>query len=101
MRNTTKESQWWKYAAGTIPFVLLTALVLLDMLGWADLHNKVLFVILVGFFTSGVIWWWWAIDTIADLTRLLIKTEKDFKELKTEIKSIKQDVKSLDETLKK
>jgi Tfp pilus assembly protein PilO len=95
-KNTQTHSRWWKYAAGTVPFVSLAAIVLLDLLGWADLHNKVLFVILVGFFTSGVIWWWWAIDTIADLTRLLIKTEKDFNELKTEIKSIKQEVKSLD-----
>ena len=100
MKNTITQSQWWKYAARTVPFVSLAAIVLLDLIGWADLHNKVLFMILIGFFTSGVIWWW-AIDTIADLTRLLIKTEKDFKELKTEIKSIKEDVKSLDELSKK
>jgi Tfp pilus assembly protein PilO len=94
--NINTQVLWWKYAAGTLPFLGLATVVLLDIIGWTDLHNKVLFIILIGFFISGVIWWWWAIDKILKLTTLLINTEKKFDELKTEITSIKQQVKSLD-----
>jgi Tfp pilus assembly protein PilO len=97
--NISIQSIWWKYAAGTLPFIGLAIIVLLDIIGWTALHNKILFIILIGFFTSGVIWWWWAIDKIVRLTTLLINTEKKFDEIKTEIKIIKQEVKSLDRDL--
>ncbi len=101
MRNTTKESQWWKYAAGTVPITCLSLLVLLDMMAWTDLHNKVLFVILIGFFTCGVIWWWWAVDKIISLTKLLMKTENNLLEISKEVIEIKKEIKSLDELSKK
>jgi len=93
------QAQWWKYAAGTLPFVGLASVVLMDVVGWSNLHNKVLFSILISFFAAGVLWWWWAIDKIVHLTQLLINTEKKFDEIKTEIKIIKQEVKSLDRDL--
>jgi Tfp pilus assembly protein PilO len=96
--NINTQAQWWKYAAGTLPFIGLAIIVLLDIIGWTALHNKILFIILIGFFTSGIIWWWWAIDKIVRLTTLLINTEKKFDEIKTEINAIKQQVKSLDRT---
>jgi hypothetical protein len=99
--NINTQSIWWKYAAGTLPFVSLVIIVLLDIIGWTALHNKILFIILIGFFASGVIWWWWAIDKIVSLTNLLINTEKKFDEIKTEIKIIKQEIKSLDSDLEK
>jgi hypothetical protein len=93
------QAQWWKYAAGTLPFIGLASIVLMDVVGWSNLHNKVLSLILISFFAAGVLWWWWAVDKIMHLTKLLIDTEKKFDELKTEIKSIKQEVKSLDREL--
>lgn len=98
MKNKVdKQSQWWKYAAGTIPFVCSAILVLLDFIGWQNLHNKVVFVILITFFATGVLWWWWAVDKIVFLTNTLMSTEKEFLNLKKEINSIQEDIKSLDE----
>jgi uncharacterized protein YacL len=94
--NTHIKPQWWKYAAGIIPSVGLAVIVLFDLVGWTELHNKILFTILIIFFTFGVVWWWWAIDKIVRLTNMMVDTEKKFDELKTEIKLIKKDVKSLD-----
>jgi len=91
-----KQAQWWKYAAGTLPFFSLALVVLLDIVGWTDLHNKILFTILIVFFTSGVLWWWWAIDKIVYLTSLLIETENKFIEIKKEIANVREEVKSLD-----
>lgn len=98
--NIQQQSQWWKYAAGTLPFVALAIVVLLDLIGWTELHTKLLFTTLIIFFSSGVVWWWWAVDKIVYLTKLLIDSERKFDELKSEISSIKQDVKSLDERSK-
>ena len=100
MNNYKDQARWWKYAAGTIPFACLAIIVLLDIIGWTDLHNKVLFFILLGFFITGVMWWWWAVDTIVSLTKMLISADEKFLELKNEISSIKQEVKSLDESSK-
>jgi Tfp pilus assembly protein PilO len=96
MKNLHKQSQWWKYAAGILPFACLIVLVLLELIGWSDLHNRVLFIILVGFFITGAIWWWWAIDKIINLTALLIQSDQKFTEIKEEIKEIKKEVESLD-----
>jgi hypothetical protein len=95
-----KQLQWWKYAAGTIPFIALAIIVLLDFVGWTELHNKLLFTILIIFFSTGVLWWWWAVDKIVYLTKLLIDSERKFLEIKYEINSIKKDVESLDERSK-
>jgi hypothetical protein len=96
-----KQSKWWKYAAGTLPFVALTIVVLLDLIGWTEIHTKILFIILIIFFSSGVVWWWWAVDKIVHLTKLLIEAEHKFDDLKNEIKSIKRDIESLDSNSKK
>ena len=101
MREKNSQAQWWKYAAGTIPFACLAIIVLLDFIGWTDFHNKVLFFILLSFFVTGVLWWWWAVDTIVSLTKTLISADQKFLELKNEIRSVKEDVKSLDESSKK
>jgi hypothetical protein len=94
-------THWWKHTVVTIPFIALALLIIIDFIGWTELHNKVLFFILIGFFTLGVIWWWWAVDTIVSLTKTLISADEKFLELKKEISSIKEDVKSLDESSKK
>jgi len=102
MKNTTiKQSKWWKYAAGTIPFCCLAILVLLDIIGWTGVHTRVLFVILITFFTAGVLWWWWAVDKIIELTMLLRKTQLNLIEVTVEVIKIKKEVDSLDIDLKK
>lgn len=91
-----KQSQWWKYAAGTIPIVCLAILAIIDLADWSYEHNQLLGFILLGFFTVSILWWWWVIDKITQLVKLLMETEKQFAELKTELIKIKQEVKLLD-----
>jgi hypothetical protein len=94
--NLDKQSTWWRYAAGTIPSVVVAVLVLLDIIGWSGEYNKIIFIILLSFFTTGVLWWWWAIDKILELSKLLLDTEKKFTELTTEIKLIQTELNSID-----
>lgn len=101
MENKNFQARWWKYAAGTIPFVCLAIIVLLDTIGFTRLLDQFLFFVIIGFFTTGVVWWWWAVDTMVSLTNTLILTDKKFLELKNQILSIKKDVISLDERSKK
>jgi ABC-type uncharacterized transport system involved in gliding motility auxiliary subunit len=101
MTSNIKKSQQRKYAAGLIIFLSFATLVMLDIIGQSDLYNKILFVILIGFFTFGLIWWWWAVDKIINLTKLLIKTENDLLEISKEVIEIKKEIKSLDELSKK
>jgi Zn-dependent protease with chaperone function len=101
MMNTIKQSQWWKYAAGTIPFCCLAILVLLDIIGWTSIHTQFLFIILITFFTAGVLWWWWAVDKIIELTMLLKKTQLNLIEVTVEVIKIKKEVELLDIDLKK
>lgn len=91
-----KQSQWWKYAAGTIPMVCLAILVIIDLANWSHMHNQLLGFLLLCFFTVGVIWWWWAVDKITQLVKLLMETETKFAELKEELKKIKNEVKLID-----
>lgn len=91
-----KQSQWWKYAAGTVPIVCLVILAIIDLANWSHEHNQLLGFLLLCFFTVGILWWWWAVDKIVYLAKLLIKTEQQFAELKTELIKIKQEVKLLD-----
>lgn len=94
--NIKKQSQWWKYAAGTIPMVCLAILVTIDLANWSHMHNQLLGVLLLCFFTVGVLWWWWAVDKIIQLVKLLMETETKFAELKEELKKIKNEVKLID-----
>jgi hypothetical protein len=94
--NLAKQSTWWRYAAGTVPSVVVAVLVLLDVIGWSGEYNKVIFIILLCFFTTGVLWWWWAIDKIVELSKLLLEAENKFSELKTEIKFIQKELNSVD-----
>lgn len=96
-RNIAKQFRWWKYVAGTIPFSCLATLVITDWVIWSSLHNKVISVTLIGFFTAGVLWWWWAIDKIVFLSKKLISADEKFLELKKDIEHIKKDVKLLDD----
>jgi hypothetical protein len=92
-----KQTQWWKYAAGTLPVVCLFALFFIDIIGWQETYKKFFFAIVIVFVALGGFWWWWAIDKIVTLTSVLLKTEKIMSEIQSEIKFIKNDVKSLDE----
>lgn len=84
--------KWWKWAAWTLPFVALAAIVFSYLIGTHDLFHKIIVVVCTGFFGASVLWWWWALEKLHNLVKEKFKFEKKFEELVVEIRKIKKDV---------
>lgn len=92
MKNIEQQARWWKYAAWTAPFVALAILVGENLLGFDNLLQITSLIIIVTFITTSVVWWWWALSKIVFMVESAKRSEKNFSDLKEEIKEIKRDV---------
>jgi hypothetical protein len=92
MKNIEQQARWWKYAAWTAPFVALAILVGENLLGFDDWIASTSLVILVTFIATSVFWWWWAISKIVFMVESAHRIEKNFGDLKDELKEIKKNV---------
>lgn len=84
--RTSREAEYWRFAAWTLPFVALALVVTEYLLGWDTALQKTVISIVVIFFGVSVYWWWWALTRIILLLSALKKTEDGFEEIKQELR---------------
>ena len=84
----------WKYAARTVPVIVLAALFFLHLVGWDNLYEKLIIISGTTFVAICVFWWWWAVNKILSLALIINRTGTNLKEIKKEIISIKKNFRS-------
>lgn len=96
VKATRTEVKWWSYAAWTLPFVALAAIVLEYYIGYDNWIQKTIWSITLIFFTVSVFWWWWALNKIAVILSALKRSEDDFSSVLYEIKETRKIVRDID-----
>jgi hypothetical protein len=92
MKNIEQQARWWKYAAWTASFVALAILTGEHLLGLESLISITSIIIVTVFIATSVFWWWWAISKIVFMVESAHRIEKNFGDLKDELKEIKKNV---------
>lgn len=95
-QSTEKQVVLWKYAAWTLPFVALAAIVLSSFVGIETMFDKTIVIISSSFFAVAVFWWWWALHKLLDIVKVLDATARSLRWVKNSIGSIRQDLKDHD-----
>jgi uncharacterized membrane protein YfbV (UPF0208 family) len=93
--KAAKEVKYWAYAAWTLPFVALSAIVFEQLIGWEHIHQKLIVVIAVTFFSISVFWWWWALHKFVALLDAFRLTEERFVEVKDELRKAQEILKDV------
>lgn len=91
-KQAAKEASLWAYAAWTLPFVALAAIVFEYFIGWNGLYGKIIIVIAVVFFSISVFWWWWALNKFNIVISAMRDTEESFSEIKEELKLTRKEI---------
>lgn len=89
--DTNKEVRLWSWAAWTLPFVALSGIFFLDIIGLDSWIHTAIVIGGVVFFTIAVYWWWWAIHKVSKISTLMLNTAINIKEIGKEIKEFKKD----------
>jgi len=84
--DTKKEVSLWAYAAWTLPFVALAAVVMEHWFGVNTSIGLTIIVITVTFISVSVFWWWWALRKIFLITSAMKSNEDGFLEVITELR---------------
>jgi hypothetical protein len=88
-----KQTKLWKYAAWTLPFLALAAIIFAYWIDPKSLLNKTIIIICTAFFSVSVFWWWWALDKLSLLVKEKLGIEEKFHTLTEELKAIRKDLK--------
>ena len=92
VKKTERGAKYWKYAAWTLPFVALAALIFSEYLGINSFYKKIITITVTVFFGTSVFWWWWALDKLTFLVKTMQKTSENFNEVKENIREVKEDI---------
>ena len=92
LKSYIKESKWWMYAAGTLPFVALTGYVVGYFFDLDTLLECLTAGVIITFVGASVFWWWWAINRIKTVFEKLEATTDNFKIVVDELKEIKKEI---------
>ena len=92
VQKASKESSLWAYAAWTLPFVALSALVFEYFIGWDHLYGKTIIVIAVTFFTVSTFWWWWSLNKFVTIIGAMRDTEEGLSSIKDELKETRKEI---------
>jgi len=95
-RKAAKEARYWSYAAWTLPFVALSALVFEHFIGHNDWIEKTLWAISTVFFAISVFWWWWAINKIVAIMSAFKDNEDRFVKVVDELEKTRQTLREID-----
>ena len=90
--TTEQQAKYWRYAAWTAPFAALAILLGEIFLGFDSIVNITSIIITTIFITTSVFWWWWAVSKIVAMMKSAERVEKNFENIKNELKEIKKDV---------
>ena len=86
----TQTLKWWIYGAVSVPSVCLMIVFITYYVGWDDWLHTIMSLILVGFTSVCVYWWWFIIFKLKWFYDFFEETEKNFMDIKQEIKNIKK-----------
>lgn len=95
-KSTETQVRLWKYAAWTLPFVALAAIVFSSFTGIDTLVDKIIVIISSAFFAVAVFWWWWALHKLLDIVKIMDATARSLQWVRDSIGSIKRDLKDHD-----
>lgn len=91
--ETTKQINWWFYAARILPFAALAVLILCILFEVSGILN-IVYLILAIFFIIGVTWWYWAMLKIKSMSDGITRALKNLKTFKTEVSKLKDDLRN-------
>jgi len=95
-KKTETQVRLWKYAAWTLPFVALAAIVFSNFVGIETMFDKTIVIISSSFFAVAVFWWWWALHKLLDIVKVLDATARSLQWVKNSIGSIRKDLRDDD-----
>jgi hypothetical protein len=95
-KKTETQVRLWKYAAWTLPFVALAAIVFSSFIGIETMFDKTIVIISSSFFAIAVFWWWWALHKLLDIVKVLDATARSLQWVKNSIGSIRKDLQDHD-----
>lgn len=93
-RKITQQVERWDLYARLTPTAFLVSAALLLIFDIVS-QRTVIFVGLVGFSFTAVVWWWWAIFTIRYLVTTLNRASKGLEDVTQEVKSVTSDLQDL------
>ena len=93
-RKITQQVARWDLYARLTPTAFLVSAALLLIFDIVS-QRTVIFVGLVGFSFTAVVWWWWAIFTIRYLVTTLNRASKGLEDVTQEVKSVTSDLQDL------
>lgn len=93
-QKITQQVERWDLYARLTPTAFLVSAALLLIFDIVS-QRTVIFVGLVGFSFTAVVWWWWAIFTIRYLVTTLNRASKGLEEVTQEVKSVTSDLQDL------
>jgi hypothetical protein len=98
IERTEKQVRLWKYAAWTLPFVALSAIVFIHFVGFNDWLDKTIVMTATLFFAISVFWWWWALHKLVDVLKGLEAASKGLQSLKASINDFKKYLQDSDDS---
>ena len=93
-QKITQQVERWDLYARLTPTAFLVSAALLLIFDIVS-QRTVIFVGLVGFSFTAVVWWWWAIFTIRYLVTTLNRASKGLEDVTQEVKSVTSDLQDL------
>jgi Na+/pantothenate symporter len=90
----TQQVERWDLYARLTPTAFLVFGALLLIFDIAS-QQTVIYIGLVGFSFTAVVWWWWAIFTIKYLVMVLNSASKGISEVAQEVKSVTDEIRDL------
>lgn len=92
LKQYIKESKWWMYAAGTLPFAALTGVLIGYYFNLETALECFMAAVVITFISASVFWWWWAISRIKTVFLKLETTNENFAKVVQELKEIKREI---------
>lgn len=87
------EAQIWNFAAYSIPYAILLALVLDFCFNECNYQKNILKFTIVGFFSVAVMWWWWAMSKIIIMSLSFTQFKLRFAELHKKLAELRTNLK--------
>jgi hypothetical protein len=85
------ETNYWKFAASSVPIIALGTIFFVYFIGWDDLFDKLVTIGSISFFAIAVFWWWWAISKISQFSKMISDSTDKMDDIKQELVAIRKE----------
>jgi hypothetical protein len=85
------QTNYWKFAASSVPIVALGSIFFVHFIGWEDLFDKLVTIGSISFFAIAVFWWWWAISKISQFSKMISDSADKITDIKEELIAIRKE----------